>query len=536
MTQERRAVRWGTILAALWLLGVLAIVYRVGAAAENALALEEARSVASSFDANQRPARTAMRYVPVAGPIVTVVRTMKRQLGPAAERLRTEERVLIWQTWRQRFISLPVKDADAWDIVGAVVVAANPVDMPWIVWVVTVGAGLLALGLLRRGMRLAATDRETAPYYLVADGVAVLAIGTAVVAILVRGYLQEVAMRLPPPTAITRFDPMVLQLPNGRLVALVVAGVWAAVAAGILGTAWLASPSQALSARRTARTAWGFLAPSGVHLLLFTLGPLAFTAWLSLYRWDLLATDRPFIGLANYRELLRDPQFWNALKNTALYALYVPVTMGLALGAAVLLNQPLRGIRVLRAMVFLPAIVSYVAIAMVWQWIYHADYGLLNHVLQRLGGTGHDWLGDPSTALPALMVVSVWVQLGYQMVVYLAGLQGVPATLLEAARLDGAGSWTRFWRITVPLLRPVSLYLLVTGIIWSFQVFALVYVMTEGGPARSTDVLVYQIYQNAWEFRRMGYASALSWVLFALLIGLTVLQWRLLNRRVEHAA
>ena len=134
------------------------------------------------------------------------------------------------------------------------------------------------------------------------------------------------------------------------------------------------------------------------------------------------------------------------------------------------------------------------------------------------------------------MIVSAWVQVGYQMIVYLAGLQGIPAGLHEAARLDGASPWNRFRYVTLPLLRPVSLYLFITGIIWSFQVFALVYVMTEGGPVHATDVLVYQIYQNAWEFRRMGYASAMSWVLFAILVGLTAVQWRLLNKRVEHAA
>jgi multiple sugar transport system permease protein len=210
--------------------------------------------------------------------------------------------------------------------------------------------------------------------------------------------------------------------------------------------------------------------------------------------------------------------------------------MGLALGAAMLLNQRMPGVRVLRAMVFLPTVVSYVAIAMVWQWMYHADYGVLNFLIRLLGGSGVDWLGNPSTALVALMVVSAWVQLGYQMIVYLAGLQGIPETLHEAARLDGASAWQRFIGVTWPLLRPVSLYLLVTGVIWSFQVFALVYVMTEGGPTRSTDVLVYQIYQQAWEFRRMGYASAMSWVLFAILVGLTLLQWRFLNRKVEYAS
>ena len=268
---------------------------------------------------------------------------------------------------------------------------------------------------------------------------------------------------------------------------------------------------------------------------MFFVGPLFFTLWVSTHRWDLLAAEKPFIGLANYREMFRDPLFWNALRNTAIYALYVPVTMALALGAALIVNQRLRGIRFIRAVVFLPYVVSYVAIAIVWQWIFNFDYGLLNHVLRLVNLPPVDWLANPKTALVAVMIVSAWVQVGYQMVVYLAGLQGIPESFYEAARLDGARGWQRLRYITLPLLRPVTVFIFVTGVIWSFQVFTLVYVMTEGGPVHSTDVLVYQIYQNAWEFRRLGYASAMSWVLFALLLALTLIQWRVLNRRVDSA-
>ncbi|MEO6443697.1 MAG: sugar ABC transporter permease, partial [Gemmatimonadaceae bacterium] len=271
-------------------------------------------------------------------------------------------------------------------------------------------------------------------------------------------------------------------------------------------------------------------------LLLFTAGPLLFTLYVSLHDWDLLQLNRPFVGFGNYAELARDPLFWRALGNTFIYSLYVPVSMALALGAALVLDQPLRGMKALRALVFLPTVVSYVAIAVVWQWMFTLDYGLINYLLRLVHLPAVDWLGNPKTALLAVMVVSAWVQLGYQMVIYLAGLQGIPGTLHEAARLDGAGAWQRFRHITLPLLRPISLYLFVTGIIWSFQVFTLVYVMTEGGPVHSTDVLVYRIYQNAWEFRRMGYASAMSWVLFAILFAVTLLQWRALNRRVDYAA
>jgi ABC-type sugar transport system permease subunit len=312
------------------------------------------------------------------------------------------------------------------------------------------------------------------------------------------------------------------------LIALVTVGA-------ILAAAWMSSTRRGWAERRETWTAWSFLAPSALHLAVFTLGPLLFTVWVSLHNWDLLSAEKPFVGLDNYRDMFADPLFWNALRNTAVYALYVPVTMALSLCAAVLLNRPMRGVRLIRAMVFLPTVVSFAAIAIVWQWMFNADYGLLNFAFRSIGLDPIDWLGNPATALVAVMIVSAWIQLGYQMIIYLAGLQGIPATLYEAATLDGASRWQRFVRITEPLLRPTSVYLFVTGVIWSFQVFTLVYVMTEGGPVHATDVLVYRIYQNAWEFRRMGYASAMSWFLFALLLVLTVAQWRVLNRRVDHA-
>ncbi|MGQ0648056.1 MAG: carbohydrate ABC transporter permease, partial [Gemmatimonadaceae bacterium] len=483
-----------------------------------------------------QPRRTPVRATIAAGRITTVIRTLQRYVGDAAGRIGEEDRALVLTGGFARYVSIPIKDAEEWDIVGAVVLRATwTLGSTWI-WLTLGLTMIIGSILVMRGIRRAASDHETPPHFLIVDGVTILAIGMAVVALLLRTHLDGARELLPVVTGATRFDPLALPLPDGRLAAVLLAMVLVSVAAALLLTAWAVSPRRARAERRTAMAAWGFLAPSAVHLTVFTLGPLLFTAYLSLHDWDLLSAARPFVGWGNYRELVADPLFWNALGNTALYSLYVPVTLALALGAAILLNQPLRGVRVLRAIVFLPTIVSYVAIAMVWQWMYHADYGLLNYVLTSVGGPAVDWLGSPRTALLAVMIVSAWVQLGYQMIVYLAGLQGIPAGLHEAARLDGAGPWARFRRITVPLLRPVSLYLLITGIIWSFQVFALVYVMTEGGPVRSTDVLVYQIYQNAFEFRRMGYASAISWVLFAILVTLTALQWRLLNRTVDHAA
>jgi len=321
-------------------------------------------------------------------------------------------------------------------------------------------------------------------------------------------------------------DRLALREPSLALAALALVLLAACAAIAVGAVCWHAAAAGRPVRVRETLNAWGFIAPSFVHLVVFTVAPVAFLLWISVHNWDLLAIDRPFVGLAHFRELGADPLFWRALRNGLVYALYVPVTMVAALAAALLLDQPLRGIKVLRVVVFLPYVASTVAVALVWQWLLHRDFGLLNAALAAVHLPRVDWLGNPSTALPALMLVSAWGQLGYMMVVYLAGLQAIPASLLEAARLDGADAWQRFRLVVLPMLRPVSTYLLLTGIIWSFHGFTLVYVMTEGGPAHATDVLVYRIYQTAWEFRRFDVAAAMSAVLCLLLLALTALQWR----------
>jgi len=210
------------------------------------------------------------------------------------------------------------------------------------------------------------------------------------------------------------------------------------------------------------------------------------------------------------------------------------VTMAAALGLALLLNRRRGGERVLRTVVFLPFVTSAVAIAIVWQWMFNPDFGLVNYALRLLHLPAFDWLGSPHTALLAIILVTVWTQVGYQMVVFLAGLQGIPQSYYDAALVDGATPWKRFRHVTLPLLRPVVLFVLVTGIISGFQVFTLVYMMTEGGPLHSTDVIVYRIYQTAWEFLRFGSASAMALVLFGILLAVTAVQFKLLGRRVEY--
>jgi multiple sugar transport system permease protein len=291
------------------------------------------------------------------------------------------------------------------------------------------------------------------------------------------------------------------------------------------------------SGRRELRrnlVAWAFLGPAGVHLAIFTLGPLAFALWLSLHEWSLVDPARPFVGLAHYVGLLVDGDFWNAIANTALFTLHVPVAMAVALGFAVLVHRRAaagRWITAVRAVLFLPTVTSLVAVAIVWQWLLNDQYGLINWALGALGIEPVPWLTSPSTALPALMLMSVWLVVGYQMVLFLAGLAAIPEELYEAARIDGAGPWSRFRHVTLPGLRHTLFFVLVTSVIGSFQVFGAVYVMTEGGPLNSTDVAVYHIYQEAWEFLRFGSAAAMSWILFALIFAVTWLHFRLLERR-----
>lgn len=536
MTPSTRAPGIAIALCLVW--GVASAWIAVGTLArlEYARTAVEARAVAASLDSALSGGRSPTRDLMSRGRIRAVVQEMEPWLGERATRIGREDRVMVHAAGLERYVSVPVRDAQDWDVVGAVVLRARWLQGTSLPLGIVGVATLLAAWLAGRGVRRSALDQGGQSWYHVIDSAAVLAVGMTTTALVVRQRIDEGLASLPPLTARLRFDPLYLEPPNGQIAATVLLIPMLLAAAGLLMTAWVGSAGRTPAERRTTLAAWGFLAPSALHLLVFTVGPLLFTLFLSVHDWDLLAVARPFVGLGNYRELLADPLFWNALRNTALYSLYVPATMGLALGAALLLNQPLRGVRMLRAIVFIPTVVSYVAIAMVWQWMYHAEYGLLNYLVRLLGGTGVDWLGNPSTALLAIMIVSAWVQLGYQMIIYLAGLQGIPAHLHEAARLDGAGAWQRFRFVTWPLLRPVSLFLFITGVIWSFQVFALVYVMSEGGPLHATDVIVFQIYQQAFEFRRMGYAAAISWVLFALLAGLTFVQWRLLNRRIEHAA
>ncbi len=433
--------------------------------------------------------------------------------------VRSEETPLVVHSRSADMITAPVKDADDWDIIGAVGVAARWRERATAVALPTAAAFALGAALLVAVPAVAGTGATA----LAAGAAAVFGSAAMTTGVRLRAAAEALA---PVGGDATVLDRLALREPSLALATLALVLLAACAALAVGAVRWHAAAAGRPVRVRETLGAWGFIAPSLVHLAVFTVAPVAFLLWISVHDWDLLASDRPFVGLAHFRELGADPLFWRALRNGLIYALYVPVTMVAALAAALLLDQPLRGIKVLRVVVFLPYVASTVAVALVWQWLLHRDFGLLNAVLATVHLPRVDWLGNPATALPALMLVSAWGQLGYMMVVYLAGLQAIPASLLEAARLDGADAWQRFRLVLWPMLRPVSTYLLLTGIIWSFHGFTLVYVMTEGGPAHATDVLVYRIYQTAWEFRRFDVAAAMSVVLCVLLLALTALQWR----------
>ena len=288
-------------------------------------------------------------------------------------------------------------------------------------------------------------------------------------------------------------------------------------------------------ALRGTLAAWGFLTPAAALLLFFTFGPLLFSLWISLHDWHLVDPAHPFVGLANYRALLSDGGWWAAVSNTAVFTLHVPLAMAVALTLALLTRGSRRAVRWARLALFLPSITSVVAIAVVWKWLLNDGYGLANRALGAIGLGPVAWLTSPNTALVSLMLIGVWMVVGYQMVVFQAGLAAIPRDWYDAARVDGAGPWQRFRHITLPGLRPTLFFVLVTSVIGSFQVFGLVYVMTEGGPLGATDVAVYHIYREAWEFLRFGDAAAMSWVLFAVVFAATWLHFRLLERRGAHA-
>ena len=272
-------------------------------------------------------------------------------------------------------------------------------------------------------------------------------------------------------------------------------------------------PRRGRLARKEAMEGYLAISPWLVGLVAFTAGPILASLGLSFTDWNI--TQPPaWVGLRNYSDLVNDEYFWDSLRVTLVYsALSLPLNLVVGLFLSVLLNQKLRGMYLFRTLFYLPSVVAGVATAALWLWIFNPIYGILNILLSKIGITGPAWLADPHWALYALVIMSVW-GVGGNAVIYLAGLQNIPAQLYEAAAIDGAGRWAQFWRITIPLLSPTILFLLVMGIIGSFQTFTTVYVLTNGtgGPEESTLFYMLYLYQKAFQNFQMGYASALAWV------------------------
>jgi len=475
--------------------------------------------------------------------------------------------------WRTGQALVPLKDREGEEVVGAVAVRPHP--MPHGPLPGGIGfafpAAVLAIGAaaatafrersLRPGMRggyVAAALFLALATYL--DVRAAARQSTDRWLIDTRRLLQEAATRLPPPRVRVAISDLAAIVRDGEIVAgepadspprrvrvdgerravvavLIGSGRWVelrSVPAELEAPRWLIlllpcallGPLAILLLRWGERTparlrretaiAWAFLGPAGLHLTVFTIGPALYAIY--------LATT------ANLPALARDPVTWNALRNTALYALYVPVSVALALLAALAVFRYRQhwGGRLLSTAFVLPYVASAVVIALVWQ----AIYGWGSFGLGRV-----DWLHNPRTALPALMLISVWAQMGGQMVVFLAGLQAIPPAYLDAARVDGAGAWRGFWRVTLPLLRPVTWFVVLTGVLGALQMFTLVFVLTQDGPAPShaTDVMVHRIYQTAFGQQTFALASALAVVFAVMLLILRWPQLAILRRQVRNA-
>jgi len=307
---------------------------------------------------------------------------------------------------------------------------------------------------------------------------------------------------------------------------------------------------------RDIRKAVFFILPTYLVLFIFIIVPIFFAFYLSFNKWNLLAPMK-YAGLSNYRKLFQSEEFWKALINTFYYTfITVPVGVCISLALALLLNTKIKGLSIYRAVYFMPVMTSFVASAFIWQWIFQSQNGILNYIFgfigikplawlnepkgiflvifESLGIKLPAWLGGPSVTLVAISIMSIWRNTGYFMIIFLAGLQNIPKTLYEAAEMDGAGPVKRFFRITIPILSPTTYFVLIMSVIISFQVFEQVAVTTQGGPLNASLVIVYFIYQRAFKFLEIGYASAAAYVLFAIIIILTYFQVKIIGKRVHY--
>ncbi len=273
---------------------------------------------------------------------------------------------------------------------------------------------------------------------------------------------------------------------------------------------------------------WAYIliSPWLIGFIVFVAGPMLASVYFSVSRYNVVEPPE-FIGLANYVKMFTDdPRFWHSLRVTFTYALVaVPLNLILGMGLALLLNTKVPGLSIWRTIYYMPSVVSGVAVAVLWRFIFNPRFGIINWLLSLVGIKGPGWLASPDWALPALIIMSVW-SVGGGMIIYLAGLQGIPTTLYDAAQVDGANRWQQFWHITLPMMSPVIFYNLIIGMIAAFQYFTEAFVMTGGGPADATLFYNLYLYLNAFKYLDMGYASALAWVLFVIVLALTLLVFK----------
>lgn len=279
-----------------------------------------------------------------------------------------------------------------------------------------------------------------------------------------------------------------------------------------------------------------FVAPSLIGLLTFIIGPIVMSLIMSFTDWKFVSGFSGFVGIEHYKKLLlEDRYFWLVLKNTIYYtAVGVPISIFMGLMLALLLNRNIVGETIFRVIYYVPTVTSAVAIGLVWRWLYNPEFGLINSILRIIGINGPGWLSDLKWAMPSLIIVHIWQAMGYNMIIYLAGLQNISAELYEAAQIDGATKLQLFRYITFPMLTPTTFFLLVTSIIGSFQVYTLVAVMTSGGPAYRTAVYVYHLWSVAFQQLKMSYAAAMAWILFLIIFILTIIQLKLSSRWVFY--
>ncbi len=295
----------------------------------------------------------------------------------------------------------------------------------------------------------------------------------------------------------------------------------------------LAIGAKLTTAQRRNILGYIFILPFILGVLFWLVIPAGVAAWLSFQDWNLISPPKPN-GLTNFEKMFADPLFWQALKVTVNYTLIsVPLSLVLGFALALLMNHSIKGIRIFRTIYYLPTIVPAVANAVLWAWIFNSEFGLLNAILRAFDIPKVNWLIDPKWAMPALILMSLW-GLGGGMVIYLAGLQGIPQDYYEAAEIDGAGRWAKLWGITIPLMSPVIFFNLIIGIIGSFQVFTAGFLLTDGGPQNATLFFTLYIYRNAFRYFDMGYSAALAWVLFFIVLVLTLFVVKYLGSRVYY--